>query len=137
MKFKDQLSKLDKNASAEREKMNIGEMAWHCQSSLIILLGKNAYRTNPSGLFKVLFKKYLYNDKPLKKGLPIAKFLKVKNTKDLSQEKNELQASINEAYQTRTKTEWAPEPSFANLTWQQWRQMEYNHLDYHFKKFEV
>lgn len=135
--IKDRLSKLDENASAKWGKMNVGQMAWHCQGPFNILLGKNNYGMKPNWLVKLLFKKSLYNDKPWKKGLPTAKFLKTGDTKDFVKEKNQLEALIDEAFKHRDKSEWDPHPSFGYFTAQQWGQMQYKHLDHHFKQFGV
>ena len=84
------LDKLDENAQANWGKMSIGQMAWHCQGPLNIMLEKNDYGLKPNWFAKVFFKKSLYNDKPWRKNLPTAKFLKPKESKDYRTEKAKL-----------------------------------------------
>ena len=91
----------------------------------------------PSWLAKIFFKKSLYNEKPWKKGLPTAKFLKTKDQKDFSVEKENLVKLIDETYQHRDKTEWNPHPAFGYFTAQQWGKMQYKHLDHHLRQFGV
>ncbi|WP_299129550.1 DUF1569 domain-containing protein [uncultured Winogradskyella sp.] len=135
--IKARISKLNESATANWGKMNTGQMVWHCQGPFNILLEKNDYGMKPNWLVKLLFKKSMYNDKPWKKGLPTAKFLKTEDTKDFEQEKIKLEALIDEAYSQRTKTEFAPHPAFGHFTSQQWGQIQYKHLDHHFKQFGV
>ena len=130
-------NKLNENTTANWGKMNVGQMVWHCQGPLNILLEKDDYGMKPSWFAKLFFKKSLYNDKPWKKGLPTAKFLKTKDQKDFNAEKAVLMDLINEAFSHRDKTEWKAHPAFGYFTAQQWGQMQYKHLDHHFKQFGV
>ncbi|WP_299519350.1 DUF1569 domain-containing protein [Winogradskyella sp.] len=135
--IKARMDKLNENSEADWGKMNVGQMVWHCQGPLNILLGKTDYGMKPSWLAKLFFKKSLYNDKPWKKGLPTAKFLKTKDEKDFNAEKNNLETLIDEAYAQREKAEWEPHPAFGYFTAQQWGQMQYKHLDHHLRQFGV
>jgi len=128
---------LNENSSANWGKMNVGQMTWHCQGPFNIMLQKNDYGMKPSWFAKVFFKKSLYNDKPWRKNLPTAKFLKAKEDKDLNTEKAKLVGLINEAHTHRNKTEWKPHPAFGYFTAAQWGQMQYKHLDHHLKQFEA
>ncbi|MCT4630195.1 DUF1569 domain-containing protein [Winogradskyella sp.] len=133
----ERVNKLNGSTTAIWGKMNVGQMVWHCQGPLNILLEKNNYDMKPSWIAKLFFKKSLYNNKPWKKGLPTAKFLKTKDTKDFTVEKTKLQALIQEAYSHKDKTEWNLHPAFGYFTAQQWGQMQYKHLDHHFRQFGV
>ncbi len=133
----DRIEKLNENTLAHWGKMNVGQMAWHCQGPFNIMLEKNDYGMKPSWLAKVFFKKSLYNDKPWRKGLPTAKFLKTKDDKNFNEEKPKLVDLVNEVYSHREKKEWNPHPAFGYFTKQQWGQMQYKHLDHHLKQFGV
>lgn len=135
--IKERISKLNENSQAKWGKMNVGQMAWHCQGPFNILLGKDDYGMKPNWLVKLLFKKSLYNDKPWKKGLPTAKFLKTNDSKDFKSEKAKLENLIDEAHAQKEKTEWRPHPAFGYFTAEQWGQMQYKHLDHHLKQFGV
>ena len=117
--------------------MNAAQMIWHCQGPLNIILQKNDYGMKPNWFAKVFFKKSLYNDKPWRKGLPTAKFLKTKEDKNFKTESVKLGALIDETYNQRDKTEREPHPAFGYFTSQQWGQMQYKHLDHHFRQFRV
>ncbi|MFC0604719.1 DUF1569 domain-containing protein [Winogradskyella pulchriflava] len=135
--IKTRLNNLNENSQANWGKMNVGQMAWHCQGPFNIILGKNDYGMKPNWFAKVFFKKSLYNDKKWSKGLPTAKFLKTKENKDFNTEIATLKALIDETYSYKEKTEWEPHPAFGYFTKQQWGQMQYKHLDHHFRQFGV
>ncbi|MDG4716925.1 DUF1569 domain-containing protein [Winogradskyella marincola] len=135
--IKGRLENLNENAKANWGKMNVGQMVWHCQGPLNIILEKEDYGMKPSWLAKVFFKKSLYNDKPWKKGLPTAKFLKTREDKNFNSEKAKLEALLDETYKHKDKSEWNPHPAFGYFTAQQWGQMQYKHLDHHLKQFGV
>jgi len=131
------LEKLNGNSTPNWGKMDVAQMTWHCQGPLDIMLEHNDYGMKPSWFAKVFFKKSLYSDKSWRKNLPTAKFLKARETKDFSTEKSKLEALINEAYAQREKTEWNPHPGFGYFTADQWGQLQYKHLDHHFRQFGV
>ncbi len=131
------IHQLNENASAQWGKMSVGQMVWHCQGPLNIMLEKNDYGMKPNWLVKVFFKKSLYNDKPWRKNLPTAKFLKPAEDKNLDEERKQLIALIDEAYSHREKDSWKPHPGFGYFTKQQWGQMQYKHLDHHLRQFGV
>lgn len=135
--IKHRISELNENSQAQWGKMNVGQMTWHCQGPFNIILGKDHYGMKPNWLARALFKKSLYNDKPWRKGLPTAKFLKTQDQKNFDEEKAKLITLIDEAYAQRDKTEWEPHPAFGHFTAQQWGQMQYKHLDHHLKQFGV
>lgn len=135
--IKSRIRNLNENSQAKWGKMSVGQMTWHCQGPLNIMLQKNDYGLKPNWLAKVFFKKALYNDKEWRKGLPTAKFLKPKNDKYFKDEILKLTALIDEAYERRNQTEWEPHPGFGYFTAQQWGQMQYKHLDHHFRQFGV
>ena len=135
--IEERLEKLTADRPAKWGKMNVGQMVWHCQSPLNIMLKKKDYGIKPNWLAKLFFKKSLYNDKPWGKGLPTAKFLKTKDPKDFEQEKEVLKALLNEVKDNRTKENWGTHPGFGYFTDQQWGQMQYKHLDHHFRQFGI
>ena len=135
--IRERVNKLDENSTAKWGKMDVGQMAWHCQGPFNIMLQKEDYNLKPNFLAKVFFKKSLYNDKLWRKGLPTAKFLKIKDDKNFKTEKTKLEALIDEANSHKNKTDWEPHPGFGHFTAQQWGQMQYKHLDHHFRQFGV
>ncbi|NNC69644.1 MAG: DUF1569 domain-containing protein [Flavobacteriaceae bacterium] len=135
--IEDRLEKLSSDKAALWGKMNAGQMVWHCQGPLNIMLQKEDYGIKPNWLAKVFFKKSLYNDRKWSKNLPTARFLKTKETKDFESEKQVLHSLIDEVKQQRTKQNWGSHPGFGHFTDQQWGQMQYKHLDHHLRQFGV
>ena len=135
--LKTRLNSLNENSKANWGKMSVGQMVWHCQGPLNIMLQKKDYGLKPNWLAKVFFKKSLYNDKKWGKGLPTAKFLKTKDDKNFNSEISILKALLEESYAQKDKTEWEPHPAFGYFTAQQWGQMQYKHLDHHLRQFGV
>ena len=131
------LNGLNSESQAQWGKMSVGQMTWHCQGPLNIMLEKNNYGLKPNWLAKIFFKKSLYNDKAWRKNLPTAKFLKATTTKDFNQEVTKLIDLVNEVYANRDRQEWKPHPGFGYFTNEQWGQMQYKHLDHHLTQFGV
>jgi len=135
--IKQRFERLNTDSLPQWGKMDAGQMAWHCQGPLNIMLQKNHYNLKPNWFAKILFKKSLYNDKLWIKNLPTAKFLKVTTKKDFETEKDKLTALINEVGEQREKVNWGTHPGFGHFTDQQWGQMQYKHLDHHLRQFNL
>jgi len=118
-------------------KMNTGQMLWHSQGPLNIMLGKNHYGLKPNWFLKILIKNSFYNDKPWRKNLPTVKPLKVVESKDFENEKARLKELLNEFGSQRDKNDWDPHPAFGHFTKEQWGKMQYKHLDHHLRQFGV
>ena len=132
--IKNRLSNLSETSKSQWGKMNIGQMAHHCQGPLNIVLGKNDYGFKPNWFLK-LFKKSLYSDKPFKKNLPTAKPFRVIEEKNFNAEKIKLEELLSEFNNQRDRAEWGAHPIFGALTKEQWGKAQYKHLDHHFKQF--
>lgn len=136
------LSRIDKlSESTQRQwgKMEVGQMLYHCQFPLKVALGKlTIKKPNPfmKLMFKV-FKKSMYNDKPWKHNLPTAPGFRVKDGKDFPKEKQVLVTLINDFYGERDIKDRGPHPAFGDLTYDQWGQIQYKHLDHHLRQFGV
>lgn len=135
--IKQRLDQLTADTEALWGTMAVGQMVWHCQAPLNILLQKNNYGLKNNWLARLLFKKSLYSDKLWKRNLPTVRSFKAKEPKDFNKEKVQLSRLIYEAYSQREKEEWEPHPAFGYFTKQQWGQMQYKHLDHHFRQFGV
>ena len=135
--IKTRLEQLDASAAPNWGKMNVGQMVWHCQGPLNIILEKEDYGLKPNWFFKTFFKKALYNDKPWRKGLPTTPVFKTTENKDFTTEKKALEQLIDELYSLRARNDWKAHPSFGTFTKDQWGQMQYKHLDHHLKQFGV
>jgi hypothetical protein len=133
------IDSLSESSQREWGKMEVGQMLRHCQFPLKVALNKHTIK-KPNIFMRLLykgFKKSMYNDKPWKQNLPTAPGFKVKDSRDFNEEKDKLVALINDFYEERTKKDRDPHPAFGYLTYDQWGQLEYKHLDHHLRQFGV
>lgn len=133
------IDKLSESSQREWGKMEVGQMLRHCQFPLKVALGKHTIK-KPNFFMRLLykgFKKSMYDDKLWKHNLPTAPGFKVEDKKDFTEEKNKLVALINEFHGERTKKNRDPHPAFGELSYDQWGQMQYKHLDHHLRQFGV
>ncbi|WGD33755.1 DUF1569 domain-containing protein [Olleya sp. YS] len=135
--IKNRIENLSENASPTWGKMTVGQMAHHCQVALNVALQKEDYGLKPNWLINLLFKKSMYNDKLWKPNMPTAKAFRVTEDKDFNSEKEVLVNLIDDFHQQKDKKYWHNHPSFGKLTKEQWGQMQYKHLDHHFRQFGV
>ncbi len=133
----DRLEKLDENSARQWGKMTHGQMMHHCQGPLNIILKKDDYNLKPNWVLNTFFKKSLYNDKLWRQGLPTAKPFKETKDRNFNEEKSNLKSLLNEFQDRSDELGHEPHPSFGKLTKQQWGQMQYKHLDHHFRQFGV
>jgi len=131
------INNLNEDTKPQWGKMTVGQMVWHCQAPLNIILQKNDYGMKPNWLIILFFKKSLYSDRPYKKNGMTAKAFKTEENKDFRGERDQLITLLNELHEQRGKTDWAPHPSFGNFTKDQWGKMQYKHLDHHLRQFGV
>lgn len=101
------------------------------------MLGKDDYGMKPSLFAKIFFKKSLYNDKPWRKNLPTAKFLKETEPRDFAKEKANLDRLLDEFHTQIDREDWPEHPGFGKFTKQQYGQMQFKHLDHHLRQFGV
>ena len=135
--IKNRLNVLTEDSEKQWGKMTPGQMLRHCQGPFNIMLEKTDYGMKPNWLAKLFFKKLLYNDKPWRHNLPTAKFLKETEPRDFHTEKKQLAQLLEEFESQRNRTDWKPHPGFGHFTKQQWGQLQYKHLDHHFRQFGV
>ncbi|GGD87386.1 DUF1569 domain-containing protein [Planktosalinus lacus] len=131
------LDNLSPESQAQWGKMTVAQMLAHCSEPLKVPLEK-LKMAKPNPIMKLLFsffKKSLYDDKPWKQGLPTSKEFKIVDQRDFQEEKEQLKSLIDEFYAERDKTDWPPHPFCGHFTTEQWGQMQYKHLDHHFRQF--
>ncbi len=131
------INALSENSERQWGKMTTGQMLRHCQAPLNIILEKEDYGFKPNWLINLLFKKSMYSDKLWKKGLPTAKPLKQTEPRVFTQEKEALEALLDEFDSKRDREEWPIHPSFGKFTKEQYGKMQYKHLDHHLRQFGV
>ncbi|WP_299889810.1 DUF1569 domain-containing protein [uncultured Lacinutrix sp.] len=129
------IENINETSSAKWGKMDVGQMLYHCQGPLNIMLQKKDYGLKPNWLIKIFVKKSLYNDKPYRKNLPTVPVFKIIESKDFKTEKKALVNLIKELYKEKDKESWQPHPVFGKFTNEQWAKMQFKHLDHHLKQF--
>ena len=137
---KELLERLDKlTPDTERlwGKMSPAQMAWHCQYPLQLAITNEDKGVKGNPIVRWFFKKSLYNDKPWRKNLPTASFLKATEAKDFDAEVGKLRQLITDCHNVKDRTKWNPHPFFGSFTPRQWGQLEYKHLDHHFRQFGI
>ena len=133
------IDNLSESSQREWGKMEVGQMLRHCQFPLKVAIGKHTIK-KLNFFMRLLykgFKKSMYNDKPWKHNLPTAPGFKVEDKKDFKEEKDKLVSLINDFYSERIKKARDPHPAFGDLSYDQWGQMQYKHLDHHLRQFGV
>jgi len=118
-------------------KMTPAQMLCHCQAPLNIMLKRKDYGLKPMWLVSLLFKKSLYNDKPVKKNLPTPKSLKQTEERDFQEEFGKLTQLLDEVKDQSDRGNWGTHPVFGKFTDEQWGKMQYKHLDHHLTQFGV
>ena len=135
--IKNRLANLSEKTERQWGKMTPAQMAHHCQSPLNIMLEKVDYGFKPNWLAKLFFKKSLYSDKPWRKNLPTPKQFRETEQRDFTAEKQHLEALIDELGSQRERNDWKPHPDFGYFTKEQYGEMQYKHLDHHFRQFGI
>ncbi|MEP2935806.1 MAG: DUF1569 domain-containing protein [Gilvibacter sp.] len=117
-------------------KMEAPQMFKHCQYPLIT--GLNTEPVKPKvGLMAMIFKKSMYSDKLWRKNMPTPKKLQIRDDRNFDSEKQKLSDLIDAFHARKTDEHWEPHPMFGTFTKEQWGQMQYKHLDHHFRQFGV
>lgn len=137
--IKTRIQNLKSTSTPEWGKMDVAQMLAHCRKSFKIALSKEKLPRTFIGIFiGPLFKKQLYNDKPWKRNLPTAPFLKVVDQRDFEVEKEGLLKSVDEFYNAGPDGIYKyAHPVFGKFTPEQWGQSMYKHLNHHLDQFGV
>ena len=131
------ITTLTNQSQAKWGKMNAGQMLYHCQMPLNIILEKDDYNLKPNWFAKTFFKKSMYSDTPWKKNLPTVRAFKITDERTFETEKDTLLKLVDELESKRNKEDWRAHPTFGTLTKEQWGKMQYKHLDHHLRQFGV
>ena len=118
-------------------KMDVAQMAAHCQVPLRVALGDQRLKRGLIGvLFGSLAKKSLMKDQPFKRGLPTDKAFVVRDARELAVERERLAALVERlgAGGTAALTT-EPHPFFGALTPAEWDLLMWKHLDHHLRQF--
>jgi transposase InsO family protein len=121
--------------------MTAAQMAAHCSSSLEWAVGD---RVPPRGMLlmrvigRMVKRKVLGNDDPMRRNSPTAKDLVVQDARDLGRERARLCGLIDRFAAAGTKgCTTHPHSFFGWLTPEEWAILMYKHLDHHLRQFGV
>lgn len=134
------IEKLNEKKPANWGKMSVDQMLKHCQAPLEVAIGNKELNTKIGFIKKLLFKAFkptMYNDKLWNQNIPTAKEYVITQHHNFHTEKEQLRNVINKFSSLKTKTNWPQHPFFGNFTTEQWRKLQYKHLDHHFRQFNV
>lgn len=102
------VNKLTRDSKGQWGKMNVGQMVWHCQIPLKVVVKNKKTRIKGNPFIRWFFKKSLYNDKPWRKNLPTASYAKAKEDKEFASEYEVLKKLIYEVYAIRNREDGIP-----------------------------
>ena len=138
--IKTRINNLEEQTKATWGKMNVGQMAKHCQVPFEVING-NIKPSFKVGFFKKLMfsmmKPMMYNDKLWRHNVPTGKEFIIDYDVDFNQEKTNLLAMVDQFHERKNQEEWNPHPVFGNFKKEQWGKMNYKHLDHHLRQFGV
>jgi len=137
--IENRLGQLSENSERQWGTMDAAQMLAHCQKPFEIALGKMTMK-RPNLVMRIIFKRMkpmLYNDNLWKPNIPTGQEFKITDARDFSKEKENLSKIAAEFHGERNRSSWAPHPGFGKFTNEQWGQMQYKHLDHHFRQFGV
>ncbi|ARN79423.1 hypothetical protein BST97_09060 [Nonlabens spongiae] len=135
--LRNRLDALSPDAEPQWGRMDAAQMLKHCQYPIQIALEKEKMKLKPNYMARIFFKKAMYNDKPWKKNLPTVRSFKVVDQKDFESEREKLDQWMQELWYDRENENRRPHPVFGKFTNEQWGQMQWKHLDHHFRQFGV
>jgi hypothetical protein len=119
--------------------MTVAQMLAHCSEWMETATGqKNPPRIFLGRIFGSIAKKSLLSEKPIRRNLPTAPSLLIRDDKDFAAERRrllDLVAHFASAGPVQCTTH--PHCFFGHLTPLEWASMGYKHLDHHLKQFSA
>jgi hypothetical protein len=128
------LDRVTPDAAARWGRMDAAQMLRHSNGSLLMALGE--LRCAPLGkrLFQTRVVRRLIFRLPFPKSAPTAPELIARETVSFDAEQARLR-SLVERFAARPAGPDAEHPLFGTLTWAEWCELQYKHLDHHFRQF--
>ncbi len=121
-------------------KMDVVQMLVHCNESSKMAIGtKKMKRMFLGRIFgRIVLKKTLKNDVPLKKNSPTVPGLIVKGRKDFNKEKDDFIRVLSTLGMMKIEDfNDKVHPFFGKMTGREWDVLMYKHFDHHLKQFGV
>lgn len=134
------IESLDEHTKATWGKMNVGQMAKHCQVPFDVINGTIKPIFKVGFLKKLMFsmmKPMMYNDKLWRKNVRTGKEFIIDYDVNFIEEKANLLSMVNQFHERKNQEQWEPHPVFGSFKKEQWGKMQYKHLDHHLRQFGV
>lgn len=131
------LEKLQPGAQRQWGKMEVDQMLKHCQQPLRVVTGDLPLKRGLLGmLFGKMALRQLLDPKPWKQGMMTAPAFKVVDRQVFAQEKQRLAVLVKRfAAEGPTVIANRDHPFFGPMTVEEWDQLQWRHLDHHFRQF--
>ncbi|RYE23445.1 MAG: DUF1569 domain-containing protein [Sphingobacteriales bacterium] len=131
------LEYLPENAARQWGKMNVSQMLAHCCVPIEVALGDRKGSVSFVGkLFGRFAKSSLTHDKPFKKGIPTDKSFIVADTGHFDIEKQKLLGLVKRFAETEPYVfDGRKHPFFGTMSYLEWSNLTYKHLDHHLRQF--
>lgn len=131
---------LTEKSEAKWGKMDVVQMLAHCNESSKMALGTKKMKRMFIGrvLGKVILKKVLINDGPLKKNSPTVPELIITDKKEFKKEKDDF-VQILAKFGTMNIEDFNEKihPFFGKMTGKEWNVLMYKHFNHHLEQFGV
>lgn len=135
------VEKLTPQSKALWGKMNVAQMLAHAALAAKFPTGEVRPENSPvliQFIGKLIKKKVLGNDEPLRHNSPTSPEIKVVDPKDFQQEKSNFIHQINLLYEGGEKGVIAEKHTFfGKMTPAEWGVLNYKHADHHLRQFGV
>ncbi len=126
------------NAAARWGRMQAPEMLAHCRDSMRMAYGELYCAPKRVSLARLGVSKWLVlRVLPFPKGAPTAPELVARRPDPWDVERDALVGLIARFDLERARGTWPAHPLFGNLTYEQWGQLGWKHLDHHLRQFGV
>jgi hypothetical protein len=132
------INALNENSQAQWGSMNVYQMLKHCTLWEEMILRNKKYKRQFIGILlgKMLLKKELGNENPMRQNNPTIPELKIKETSgDIESEKRKWISLINEYTQYSFPDNSFVHPFFGKLTKEQIGLHAFKHTDHHLRQF--
>jgi len=132
------VGRLTPASPAKWGRMDAGQMLRHTAEALRMALGELPVRPAGKRFFHARLVKYLMiRVLPFPKGAPTAPELRVAEPVAFEAERARWLGLLSRFGSAPPSGVGAEHPLFGPLTWQEWGELQYKHLDHHLKQFGV
>lgn len=135
----DRINKLQPTSLSQWGKMTVDQMMSHCIAPLDVALGDLQLKINPIMAFlgRTLIRKKVLNDAKFKKDSPTVPAFIRSGSYDFESTKAELIEKVKKFKEGPQVIKTNTHPLFGPLTYEEWNNIQWKHLDHHLRQFGV